>query len=282
MKNSSTLLIIIGVLAAVFFIAGGALLYMGTADAGGNEETAVEVTATDAPGAAETAIAQQVVQAIAATATANAVLNPQPAPTQDTSLVGSSSTGNDGPPPSPTSPATAEHTATPVATDTPLPTDTPPPTNTPVPLPTSPPATATPIPQPTNTSPPPGPVPGQNTRGLTADLAFQPERSSTSANGKLWFGWAVHNTTGGDVPYNAIGILPRRDGVDYPQWFKFHFGGDDSVIKPEGKTWEAWASVPESGNFTFRLVVCFDGRNTCEAGNGTYHTLSPEIAIPIQ
>lgn len=277
MKNSNILLIIIGVFAAIFFIAGGSLLYIGLSDS--DEETAV-ATATDVPGAAETVIAEQVAQAIAATSTANAILNPQPIATVDTSVSGSS-TNSDGPPPSPTSPATVEPTATPDATDTPVPTNTPPPTNTPVPLPTSPPPTATPIPQPTNTSPPPGPVPGQNTRGLIADLQFQAGRSSQSPNGKLWFGWTVRNTTGGDVPYNAIGILARRDGVDYPQWFDFHYGGDDSVIKPEGRTWEAWADVPESGNFTFRLVVCFDGRNTCEAGNGTYHTLSPEIAVPI-
>ena len=161
MKNSNTLLIIIGVFAAIFFIAGGALLYMGTAGASGDAETAVAQTGTEVPGAAETVIAEQVAQAIAATATANAILNPQPAvPTEDTTLAGSNSTIGDGPPPSPTSPATAEPTATPEATDTPIPTDTPPPTNTPVPLPTSPPPTATPIPEPTNTSPPPGPVPG--------------------------------------------------------------------------------------------------------------------------
>lgn len=281
MKTSNILLIIIGVMAAIFFIAGGALLYMGTVEAGGDEETAVEASATDAPGAAETAIAEQVAQAIAATSTANAILNPQPLPTQDTLLTGSSTT-SDGPPPSPTSPATTEPTATPVATDTPVPTDTPPPTNTPVPLPTNPPPTATPIPQPTNTSPPPGPVPGEGTRGITGSMAYVSKNSSLSPNGKIWFEWTVNNNTGGDVPYNAIGVLPRRDGVDYPQWFTFHYGGHNSVVTPGGRTWKAWADVPEGGNFTFRLVVCFDGLDACQNGNGTYHTISNEIQLNIQ
>lgn len=279
MKNSNILLIIIGGLAVLFFIVGGALLYMGTVGASNSAETAVVATATDVPGAQETAIAEQVAQAIAATTTADAILNPTIVPTLE-AVVGVAS--DDGPPSSPTSPATIEPTATPVATDTPVPTATPLPTNTPVPLPTVPPATATPIPPPTAVPPPPGPVAGEGTRGITGDMAYVSKNSSLSPNGKIWFEWTVRNSTGGDIPYNAMGVLPRRDGVDYPQWFTFHYGGHNSTVSPEGRTWKAWASVPEGGNYTFRLVVCFDGLDTCRNGGGTYHTISSEIPLNIQ
>ena len=282
MKNSNALLIIIGVFAALFFIAGAVLLYMGTIGANGSDETAVlpESAAT-----AELTMEDQIATAVAATATADAALNPQAVPTNtpinaNTDTDTSSSSDSSGPPPSPTALPTTEPTATPEATATPVPTETPLPTNTPIPQPTAIPATATPVP-PTNTPVPAGPVPGQGTQGLTADFALDMSRTESHAGGKIWYEWTVRNSTGNRVKYSAIGVMPRKDGKDFPQWFQFNYGGNDHYIEPSGLSWPSWMSIPESGNYTLRLVVCFDQWEACRDGNGSYNTLSPEVPFTI-
>ena len=116
---------------------------------------------------------------------------------------------------------------------------------------------------------------------MAGSMVYVPKDSNLSANNKFWLEWTANNTTGNDIPYKAMGIMPRRDGVDYPKWFTFHYGGDDSVLKPQGRTWKAWATVPEAGNYTFRLVVCFEGLDICKNGGGTYHTITNEVPLTI-
>jgi hypothetical protein len=53
------------------------------------------------------------------------------------------------------------------------------------------------------------------------------------------------------------------------------------VIKPSGLNWEDNIKIPEPGNYTLRLVICFDDYATCRAGGGTQYTLSPEIPITL-
>ena len=173
---------------------------------------------------------------------------------------------------------TAEPT-NPDPTDTPLPTNTLPPptaTNTPVPiiLPTntSPPPTNTPKPEP----------PAQDTRGLVAEyFNIQWERANLTVNGEIWFGFKVVNTVGYDVPYNMLGVMPKKDGQDRFEWFQWSYGGKDHVISPQGLEWEDHIELPESGNYTLRLSICFDGLDACKAGGGTWATLSQEIAVTI-
>ena len=283
MKNSNALLIIIGVLAVLFFIAGGALLYMGTVGANSADETAVLPEAAEAE---ELTMEEQIATAVAATATADAALNPQAVPTNtpinaNTNTDTTNSSDSSGPPPSPTALPTTEPTATPLPTETPVPTETPLPTNTPIPQPTAVPPTATPVP-PTETPKPSGPVPGEGTRGLTGTLAFREGKVATNPGGDIWYDWVVNNTTGGEVAYSSIGVMPRKDGQDKPQWYQNNYGSDNSTIKPSGLEWGANIKIPDTGNYTFRLVVCFDGFNTCKNGNGTYYTLSSELPLTIQ
>lgn len=166
-------------------------------------------------------------------------------------------------------------TNTPVATNTPIPTNTPtspPPTWTPVPfVPTS-----TPIPEPTAT-----PVPlGAN--GIVAGyFNIIQDESDYKAGGRIWFEFQAVNTTGGPVPYNVLGVMPRKDGQDRVDWFQMSYGGSDSTLKPEGLTWKDNIKTPESGNYTLRLAVCFDGVNTCRSGGGTFYSLSPEVSVTI-
>ncbi len=180
-----------------------------------------------------------------------------------------------------------------------LPTDTPPPaTNTPIPTETptaSPvPATETPVPVntpvpiiPTNTSIPPTdtPVPTAppqiGVSGLVASHFVLQPRSEFNVNKDIWFEFTVSNSTGGDVPYNAIGVMPRKDGVDQQAWYQQTYGGPSAKIRPGGLTWEDHIKIPEAGNFTLRLVICFDGFDNCLAGGGTWHSLSQEIPVTI-
>lgn len=177
--------------------------------------------------------------------------------------------------------ATPENTNTPEVTDVP-PTDTPapiPPTNTPQPVqPTNPP----PPPPPTETAePPPPPPPAKGANGLVASHFALQDRSDYSAGGSVWYEFTVSNSTGGEVSYNALGVMPKKDGVDRFEWYQQTYGGQNSTIKPGGLTWEDRIKLPEPGSYTLRLVICFDGFDTCLQGGGAWHTLSDEIGVQI-
>ncbi len=170
-------------------------------------------------------------------------------------------------------------TATPLPTETPLPTATAVPP-TPVP-PTAVPVTNTPVP-PTNTPVPAGPQP-TNANGLEGRaFALQNWRTSLTPGGQIWYEWTVANTTGAGVPYSTIGVMPRRNGADIVAWYQNNWGGNNDVMPPEGLSWPSWMSIPEAGDYTLRLVVCFDGFQTCLSGGGTFYTLSQEIPVSIR
>ena len=176
----------------------------------------------------------------------------------------------------------------PTATETPVPTETALPTSTAtavpatnVPLPTAVPSTNTPVP-PTNTPVPSGPQPA-NANGLVGQsFGLQPGRSSLTPGGQIWYEWRVGNTSGGNVPYSTIGVMPRRNGQDIVAWYQNNWGGNNDVMPPEGLSWPSWMAIPEVGDYTIRLVVCFDGFQNCLNGGGTFFTLSQEVPISIR
>lgn len=174
---------------------------------------------------------------------------------------------------------TPEATATPEVSETPTATAVPP-TNTPAPVqPTAVPVQPTAVP-PTNTpAPPPPPQIGAN--GLVASNFALQERSSMKVNESVWYEFTIANSTGGEVPYNAIGVMPKKDGVDRFEWYQQTYGGPNSTIKSGGLTWEDRIKLPEAGNYTLRLVICFDGFDNCLQGGGTWQNLSNEIPVTI-
>ena len=177
---------------------------------------------------------------------------------------------------------TAVFTETPVSTDTPVPTETPLPTatNTPAPVIIYPTATPVPPPSATPVPPPTGPQPGVHNGVRATHYALQ-ERSNVSVNGKLWFEFVIVNEVGSVIPYSALGTMPRKDGVDRLEWYQNSWGGANATIKVSGLSWEDNMKIPEAGDYTLRLVICFDGEDTCRSGNGTFHTLSQEIPITL-
>jgi hypothetical protein len=182
---------------------------------------------------------------------------------------------------------TSTATETPEATETPLPTLTPLPTNTfPPPTPTNTPVpvvipTNTPVPVPPTNTPPPEPPPPSGARGLTATHFALQGRSSFTVGGQIWFEFNIVNSTGGEVPYNRLGVLPRKDGTDRFDWFQQSYGGPNASIKPNGLSHEDNIKLPEAGNYTLRLAICFDGWEACNSGGGTWATMSPEIPVTI-
>lgn len=178
-------------------------------------------------------------------------------------------------------------------TNTPVPvTDTPVPTDTPTAVPAT--DTATPIPPtntavyipPTNTAVPPTNTPAPTAvpigvAGLVASHFALQDRSSFNVNGQIWFEFTVANSTGGDVSYNALGVMPRKNGTDIFKWYAQTYGGDNSRIRPGGLTWTNHIELGEPGNYTLRLVICFDGFDNCLNGGGAWHTLSEEIPVTI-
>jgi hypothetical protein len=178
------------------------------------------------------------------------------------------------PPPSPTPLPTP--TALP-ATDTPVPPTATPIPPTPVPQPTAVPPTAAP---PTATAVPATPVPQIGANGLVANVFEIQDRSQFARNAPIWYGFNVANSTGSEVPYKGVGALPKKDGVDRPEWFQHSYGGDNSTLKPGGLAWEDNIKVPESGSYTLRLVICFETVSSCMS-NKSYKTLSQEIPFTI-
>ncbi|MDX1616680.1 MAG: hypothetical protein R3300_20405 [Candidatus Promineifilaceae bacterium] len=175
--------------------------------------------------------------------------------------------------------STPEPSATPLPAETALPTETPLPTatNTPRPVvvqPTSPPPTNTPVP----TQPPP------NTQGLTLLSFGLQARSEYRVNGPVWFEFSVANNSGGAVPFGALGVMPKKDGSDRPQWYQHSWGGNNDAIPPAGLQWEDNIRLPEPGAYSLRLVICFDSYQSCRNGGawtGPWVTLSQEVAINI-
>ena len=189
-------------------------------------------------------------------------------------------------PPTFTPPPTSEATDTPEQV-APQPTNTPAPTNT-LPPPT---LTNTPVPVvlPTNTSAPPAPPtntpvpepPPQDTRGLVATSFNIQSRSDFRVNQQVWFDFELVNTTGGEVAYNRLGVMPRKDGADRLDWFQQSYGGPNATIKPQGLVHEDNIKLPEAGTYTLRLAICFDGWESCNSGGGNWATLSQEVPVTI-
>ena len=166
-------------------------------------------------------------------------------------------------------PSEVPATDTPVATDTPLPTDTPPPTATFAPLPTLP---------PTNT---PTPLPTPNTFGLSAN--FLVEGGPTYAvNQDIWFQFDVKNPNGAELAYGALGLYPRKDGIDRLDLFQYSW--TNATMFANGFTWRDHINIPEPGQYTVRIAICFDTpASACQSPAANWVTISPyELPITVQ
>lgn len=174
-------------------------------------------------------------------------------------------------------------TDTPEPTETPLPTDTPEPTpaptNTPVPVVVVPPPTAVPPTAVPPTAVPPTPKP-VDTFGLTATYFGLQDRSQFFPGGDVWFEFQIANTLGAPVSFGALGVMPKKDGVDRPEWYQHSWGGNNDAIPVNGLAADDRIILNERGNYTLRLVICFSDYNSCRAG-GPWISLSPEIPITI-
>ena len=104
-------------------------------------------------------------------------------------------------------------------------------------------------------------------------------RSTFAVGQQIWFEFAVANQSGASVPYGALGAMVRRDGADVQ--YKNSWGGNMDQIAPGGLSADDNLVINSSGNYTIRLVICFDDHNTCVNGGGTFHTLSAEIPFSI-
>lgn len=174
-------------------------------------------------------------------------------------------------------PPTAAPTDTPEATATPEASATPEPTATATNAPVVVQPTNTPVP-PTNTPAPTSPP--VNTNGLSASFTLRSD-SSYTVNGNIWFDFTITNSTGQNVPYQALGALPKKDGVIRGDLFKQSWGGPNATIKPEGLSATDWIKLPETGNYTLQLAICFDALSACQSGASAWVGLSPEIPVTI-
>jgi hypothetical protein len=120
-----------------------------------------------------------------------------------------------------------------------------------------------------------------DTRGLTATNFALQDRSDYTVNGRIWFEFTIVNNSGGDVAYNRLGVLPKKDGVDRFDWFQQSYGGPNATMKPAGRVHEDNIKLPETGNYTLRLAICFETWEACNGSGGNWVTLSPELPANI-
>lgn len=152
-------------------------------------------------------------------------------------------------------------------------------TNTPVPVVVVPPPTAVPPTAVPPTAVPPTPKP-VDTFGLTATYFGLQDRSQFFPGGDVWFEFQIANTLGAPVSFGALGVMPKKDGVDRPEWYQHSWGGNNDAIPVNGLAADDRIILNERGNYTLRLVICFSDYNSCRAG-GPWISLSPEIPITI-
>ena len=108
------------------------------------------------------------------------------------------------------------------------------------------------------------------------------ERPGSVARTILWN--LISTSFGGTIfpvnpKYNSIPVSYTH--LDVYKRQQHSWGGNSDVIPVGGLSWDDHINLPEAGNYTLRLVICFDGP-ACQAQNGTWHSLSPEIPVTIQ
>jgi hypothetical protein len=175
---------------------------------------------------------------------------------------------------------TSTPTDTPVPTETPLPTDTAAPTATAVAVIAPPRATNTPVP-PTQT-PAPTAVP-QDTRGLSGTFSIE-GGSSFAVNQEIWFNFHVANSSGAPVYFDVLGVYPKKDGSLRPDLIQASWGGNPGDAVPAGGLpHRDHIKIPETGNFSLRLAICFDASyHACKSGGGSWVFLSGEIPVTVR
>lgn len=124
-------------------------------------------------------------------------------------------------------------------------------------------------------------MPPPDTRGLVTTHFGLQDRSSYTVNGAIWFEFSIANNAGGSVPFGALGVMPKKDGGDRLDWYQHSWGGNNDAISVAGLSWEDNIKLPEPGNYTLRLVICFEDFGVCRAGGGTWVPMSHEIPVTI-
>ncbi len=164
----------------------------------------------------------------------------------------------------PTAPATITPSPTPVVTNTPVATDTPTATATS-------PATATRIPPtPTHTF---TPSPTPNSYGLSANFLVE-GGPVFAVNQDIWFQFDLKNPNRLEIEYAALGLYPRKSGVDRLDLFQYSW--TNATMPPAGFTWRDHIKLPEVGDYTVRIAICLNASlGECQNGGGTWITLSP-------
>jgi hypothetical protein len=113
-----------------------------------------------------------------------------------------------------------------------------------------------------------------NSFGIEGGPAF-------SVNALIWFNFDIANISGGPVPYGALGVMPKKDGGDRQDWYQHSWGGNNDAITPDGLVWRDNIKLPEGGNYTLRLVICFEDYGACTSGQGNWVALSHEVPVTI-
>jgi hypothetical protein len=103
-----------------------------------------------------------------------------------------------------------------------------------------------------------------------------------AVNQDIWFVYDLKNANRAEMEYGALGLLPRKDGVERLDLAQFSW--TNATMFPNGMVWRDHINIPEPGNYSVRIAICFDAtQDVCRAGGGRWATLSPyELPITVR
>jgi hypothetical protein len=124
-------------------------------------------------------------------------------------------------------------------------------------------------------------VPTRDTFGLSANFLVE-GGPVYAVNQDIWFQFDVKNPNGVEIEYGALGLYPRKDGVDRLDLFKYSW--TNATMFPNGFTWRDHINIPEPGQYTVRMAICFDTpASACQSPAANWATISSyELPVTVQ
>jgi hypothetical protein len=124
-------------------------------------------------------------------------------------------------------------------------------------------------------------VPTPDTFGLSANFLVE-GGPVYAVNQDIWFQFDVKNPNRVEMRYGALGLYPRKDGVDRLDLFKYSW--TNATMFPNGFTWRDHINIPEPGQYTVRIAICFnETQGECQSPAANWVTISAyELTFTVQ
>jgi hypothetical protein len=103
-----------------------------------------------------------------------------------------------------------------------------------------------------------------------------------AVNQDIWFAFDLKNPNRTEIKYGALGLYPRKDGVDRLDLFQYSW--TNATMFPGGIVWRDHINIPEAGQYSVRIAICLnETKGECQSPAANWLTLSPyELSFTVQ